>query len=129
MLVQQPPAMKLGILSVYVRFETARVIKKWASFDKYRGLRIGPLYDLSQAWLGTPNHYCQLVWWEFPTGELLENKRTWKAIKTMLETADVVLQRQLIGAARMQPTGPNSERLRRFRSEDFDVEEEEEEEE
>jgi hypothetical protein len=59
----------------------------------------------------------------------LENKRTWKAIKTMLETADVVLQRQLIGAARMQPTGPNSERLRRFRSEDFDVEEEEEEEE
>jgi hypothetical protein len=47
----------------------------------------------------------------------------------MLETADVVLQRQLIGAARMQPTGPNSERLRRFRSEDFDVEEEEEEEE
>jgi hypothetical protein len=96
---------------------------------------MGPLYELSQAYLGRPNHYCQLVWWEFRTGELLENKRTQKAIRTMLESADVVLQRQLIGAAPMQPPGPNAEWLRKFRSEDFDVvdvvsdEEEEEEEE
>jgi hypothetical protein len=121
MLVQQPPALELGILDIYRRFDTLERTKKWAYFEDDGGLRMGPLYDLVQAWVGTPKHFCQLVWWKLPPLKLSEDQETRDVVKDMLEEADVVLQRLLIGAAPMQPPPMNLEWKQKFRSEDYDV--------
>jgi hypothetical protein len=121
MLVQQPPALELGILDVHIGFDTTEFTKHWAYFDDDGGLRMGPLYDLVQEWLGTPRHFCQLVWWRLPTLQLLGDEETRNVIKQMLEEVDVVLQRQKIGAMPMQPPPMNLEWRQKFKSEDYDV--------
>ena len=82
---------------------------------------MGPLYDLVQEWLGTPRHFCQLVWWRLPTLQILENEETRDVIKRMLGEVDVVLQRQVIAAIPMQPPPINLEWRQKFKSEDYDV--------
>lgn len=121
MLVQQPPALELGILDIHRRFDTTEFTKHRASFEENMGLRMGPLYDLVQEWLGTTRHYCQLVWWRLPDLQLLEKEQIRDVIKQMLEDVDVVLQRQIIGAIPMQPSPMNFEWRHKFKSEDYDV--------
>jgi hypothetical protein len=54
MLLQQPPALELGICYFHSKFKTTGLVKYC---DGHGGLRMDPLYDWVQEWLGTPRHF------------------------------------------------------------------------
>jgi hypothetical protein len=61
MLVQQPPALALGIVHAVDRGPT-KLQKPLlvARCDDEGGLHMGPLYDLAQEWLALPGQFCQV---------------------------------------------------------------------